>query len=182
MGLCHLTDATRGFAALAITAYATESQMKRAFEEGVLAILAKPIEITPLLTKLASITQGSVVLVVEDDVELCQNLAEILADNGFSAREAHTCAEARRIAATTELCCVVVDRRLPDGDGVELLTELAGREGCHGMLITGEKAQDVPALRDALDDTLEVAEKPLDMRALLRWLQTASRAGAARRD
>jgi signal transduction histidine kinase len=86
----------------------------------------------------------SVVLVVDDNVELAENVAEVLstldgttvecslAESGRTALAA-----ARRHGDATEL--LVVDRRLPDIDGLELVAKI--REHCplaEAVIITGD--------------------------------------------
>jgi len=73
-----------------------------------------------------------VVLVVDDD-QLLGGLVEACLDfEGASVQSAHTLAEARSLLDPT-LAYIVLDRHLPDGDGLELLGELHAR--CPGVPI-----------------------------------------------
>lgn len=165
--------------AIAISAYAGDQEVRRALEAGVIAILPKPVAIPQLLAKLSSLACGDVVLVVEDDLELCQNIAEALADGGFSAREAHSCAEARALAAALEPTCVLVDCRLPDGSGVRLAEELCAGKATIPVLFSGYPSADVdPTGRLAAVGT-RLLGKPLDLRAFLAWLTARTAAKRA---
>lgn len=165
-----------GLPAIAITAYARDSDVRRALEAGVIAVLPKPLAIPALLKKLASLAEGNVVLVVDDDLDLCQNIAEALADAGFSAREAHSCAEARELARSLDLCCMLVDCRLPDGSGVSLVEELCAGKGTAALLFSGYATDDVDPAGRAAAVGARVLSKPLDLGELLGWLADHTRA------
>jgi signal transduction histidine kinase len=62
-------------------------------------------------------------LVVDDNVALVENLAEILDDAGYSVHVAHTCAAALE-AAREGFDVALVDLKLPDGDGTALAPRL----------------------------------------------------------
>ncbi len=64
------------------------------------------------------------VLVVDDNADLADNLAEILAGAGHAVRKAGTCAEALRLAEREGFDVALVDLRLPDGDGNALAARL----------------------------------------------------------
>jgi CheY-like chemotaxis protein len=67
------------------------------------------------------------VLVVDDHPDSADITAQLLALHGHDARAVHTCAEARAAIAGADRFIpdvVVVDVRLPDGDGFALAAEL----------------------------------------------------------
>lgn len=67
------------------------------------------------------------VLVVEDDQFVGDLVTSTLRDQGWSACLASTCADARAMAGKRPLDLLLLDIRLPDGDGWSLLRDL--REG-----------------------------------------------------
>ncbi len=85
-------------------------------------------------------------LLVEDDDALAGALVEGLRGEDFAIDRFATLREARAALSGTAFDAVVLDRGLPDGDGVELLRDLRSRSA------------DIPVLmltaRDALDDRL----------------------------
>ncbi|MBU3694446.1 MAG: response regulator [Rhodocyclaceae bacterium] len=85
-------------------------------------------------------------LLIEDDDPLASALTEGLREEGFAVDRFATLSAARAAASTTTFDAVVLDRGLPDGDGVALLREWRAR------------CADTPVLlltaRDALDDRL----------------------------
>jgi len=94
------------------------------------------------------------VLVVEDDREQRRLLGLVIRAHGYAVVECGTIAEARA-APPCELA--FVDRRLPDGDGLELARELPGRV----VLLTGDELPDpgVPVLLKPV--------RPAELKALL---------------
>lgn len=67
------------------------------------------------------------VLVVDDHPDSADVTAQLLALHGHDARAAHTCAEARAAVTGADPFIpdvVVLDVRLPDGDGFALAAEL----------------------------------------------------------
>lgn len=84
------------------------------------------------------------VLIVEDDKAIAENLYDYLEGKGHRCDYAHSLVSARRLLAAGGWDAVLLDRNLPDGDGVSLLPVLAA----DGM--------PVPVLvltaRDQLDD------------------------------
>lgn len=59
-------------------------------------------------------------LIVEDDNYLQDGLCELLRREGYSVDCAGTCQEARRFAAETTYCLIILDIMLPDGNGLDL--------------------------------------------------------------
>jgi len=64
------------------------------------------------------------VLVVDDNADLAESLAEVLRDAGYAVRCAATCAEALLRAGDEPFDVALVDLRLPDGDGTALAPRL----------------------------------------------------------
>jgi DNA-binding NtrC family response regulator len=96
------------------------------------------------------------VLIVEDDPEQRRVLALIVRTRGHEAVACGTLAEAR---AADPCDLALVDRRLPDGDGMELVRSYPGR----AYLITGQE----PAPGDPEAPVLIKPIRPADLDALL---------------
>jgi PAS domain S-box-containing protein len=93
---------------------------------------------------------GGAILVVEDNADLAENLAEILEDEGASVRIARSGAEAEA-QARAPFDVALLDVRLPDASGLALLGELkhAGDGLAEIILVTGNAA---------LEDAIEAVE------------------------
>lgn len=68
--------------------------------------------------------RGVVVLVVDDHPDTRELYVEFLAAMGLKTLQATTCAEALATIAAEPVDAVVLDRRLPDGDGSEVCRAL----------------------------------------------------------
>jgi PAS domain S-box-containing protein len=64
------------------------------------------------------------VLVVDDDLDLCDNLEDILKNEGYEPFSATTCAEGLKLARELRPKVAILDQKLPDGQGTTLLSEL----------------------------------------------------------
>jgi two-component system, NtrC family, sensor histidine kinase HydH len=64
------------------------------------------------------------VLVVDDNADLAESLAEVLSGAGYAVRSAGTCADALLRAGSEPFDVALVDLRLPDGEGTILAPRL----------------------------------------------------------
>jgi DNA-binding NtrC family response regulator len=157
--------------AIAMTAYAQDDRIRAAVDEGVIAVMPKPLDVPRLLQKLSTVADGERALVIEDDVDLAQNLVELLTERGFSVRAAHSCAEARTLAGSTpDLSVLLTDCRLPDGDGIELVEELCRGSSCTAVVFSGV-IRSLPADTTPACGNIHFFEKPLDLARLLATLR-----------
>lgn len=107
------------------------------------------------------------VLIVDDNVGLAENVAEILASEGAATRHARTGGDALRAAAEEPFDVALLDVGLPDVTGTSLLPELKRLgAGAEVLLITGNAS-----LEDAIDAVAGGAYayvlKPFDPAALV---------------
>jgi DNA-binding response OmpR family regulator len=116
------------------------------------------------------------VLVVEDDAEVSASLCALLAGEGYAPVVARSVAEARA-AGAQDFDVVLLDWRLPDGEGIDFLKEL-------------RKISDVPVLMvtarvDVIDRVLgleigadDYVTKPVEPRELLARVKARLRGRA----
>jgi len=108
------------------------------------------------------------ILVVDDDPDMRENVARILGELDCELICAETGEEAREAAREHSLDLLILDRMLPDADGVELLGRLRG-EGCAApaIIITAHPSLDsaVDALGHSACDYLPKPFKPEDLLA-----------------
>ncbi len=113
------------------------------------------------------------VLVVEDDVELRQMLADALESAGFAAAQASDGLDALERLKAFAYDALVVDLNLPDANGMEVLEDATGRyPGIKAVVITGYGgvSEAVAAMKHGAVDFLI---KPFQMGQLARVLETA---------
>ena len=83
------------------------------------------------------------VLVVEDEQILAQNLEVYLEAQGLEVRVAHEGAKAIGIAETFQPDVMVLDYRLPDMEGFQVLDAVRRNRDCHFVLITAHPTSEV---------------------------------------
>ena len=77
-------------------------------------------------------------LVVDDDGPFCDRLARALASRGFTARTAMSVAEALEAIKIAPPAFAVIDLRLGDGSGLDVMRALkAERADARGVILTG---------------------------------------------
>ncbi|WP_460440953.1 response regulator transcription factor [Amycolatopsis stemonae] len=114
-------------------------------------------------------------LLVEDDRELAGLLAELLAEEGYETDAAHDGQRGLHLGLTGQYDVMVIDRRLPVLDGLELLVRLRARGVTTRVLVLsalGELADRVGGLDAGADDYLV---KPFEAEELLARLRALGR-------
>lgn len=111
------------------------------------------------------------ILLIEDDAALAEALGVHLAGHGMTVDHAAHLEEARLCLATATYGALVLDRGLPDGDGLELLRELrrAG-QGVAVVVLTARSdvAARIAGLDAGADDYLSKPFAPEELVARLR--------------
>jgi DNA-binding response OmpR family regulator len=95
------------------------------------------------------------VLLVEDSDELVVLLKKGLAQGGFSADSVRTAADAAHALATMRYAAMVLDRGLPDDDGLNLLRDMRRRGDPTPVLVLTARdgvSDRVTGLREGADD------------------------------
>jgi CheY-like chemotaxis protein len=111
------------------------------------------------------------VLVVDDHPDTAEATAQLLSLLGHDPRAAHCCAEARGVAAAGFVPDVVLlDVRLPDGDGYHLARELCGLIAARPVLVavTGLQGQDERCRAEGFDHCYLKPLDPVVLTALLK--------------
>ncbi len=80
---------------------------------------------------------GVRVLVVDDDLGVCQSVHDLLSDEGADVMTAHNGIEALRVFESAPIDVVVSDVVMPDLDGYDLFMELKRRGNTPVLLMTG---------------------------------------------
>ena len=129
-----------------------------------------------------SALEGLRVLVVEDDASLSEILCEELQGLGHAAVAAVSVAEGRERLADTELDVALLDLRLPDGSGIELLRRIS-EEGLptEAIVLTGHA--DVPTALEAMKlGAYDYLTKPTRMEELSLLVAKAGEKARLRRE
>ena len=122
------------------------------------------------------------ILVVEDQPLLRQSVARALRSAGHAVTEADSIAEARAEVQLGEPDLVILDRGLPDGDGIDALSAWRQQGRSLPVLVLTAKsavARRVEGLEAGADDYLV---KPFEMAELLARVRALSRRAGEMRD
>ncbi len=115
------------------------------------------------------------ILMVDDDRFFCHMVRSELGREGLEVEVGHTLEDARELALKLAPGVVLLDNRLPDGNGLSLVPDvLRANDGAKVILITGAPSFDnaVHALRDGVHDYLT---KPVDLEQLQMAVRRALR-------
>jgi len=121
-------------------------------------------------------------LVVEDHEVFAKGIKKAFEQTGYVADMVHTCEDASLALSTISYDAVILDRGLPDGDGLNLLQQLRGDgNGIPILLLTarGEVDARVEGLDSGADDYVA---KPVDMEELIARIRALLRRPAATLD
>jgi two-component system, NtrC family, response regulator AtoC len=108
-------------------------------------------------------------LIVDDDSDTAEMLAELVASQGFTAATARTMRDARRQLATHVPDVVFLDLVLPDGKGTELFDDKTALADTEVVLITGHASLEtsIEALRLGAADYLIKPVSPGQVQGIL---------------
>lgn len=150
---------------LVMTAYAEDGLLNDAQDSGAFGVVLKPIDLGRLVETIERVYRADAkILLVDDDRDLRANLLEAVQTcmEGTVAVPAANLAAARRVMAQVEFKGAIVDMRLPDGRGHELVNEL--REAGLPVIVISGYAEE---LEDSKLEADRVLSKPFDTQALI---------------
>ncbi|RUL83394.1 response regulator [Tautonia sociabilis] len=165
----HLRARQPGTVALLVTAYASEDTARAARSAGTWRVLRKPVDIPNLLGLIDQAVGQPLVLVVDDDRDLCENLWDLLRARNIRVGLAHDPQEATRRLAESRYHAVLIDMILPGGDGGTVFRAVRSVDPqARTVLITGCRPESDPMITQALAEGADaVCYKPLDPANLL---------------
>lgn len=159
--------------ALIVTAYAGGSTVEDALAAGAWQVLAKPVDFPLLLGLVGQVMDQPLVLVVDDDPDLCATLWDLLREQGYRVAIAHdepTAAQRLRDAAFR---VVLIDMKLPGADGTSVYRLVRQANPlAHTVVITGHRAELEEMVKQVIDEGADaVCYKPFDVAKLLTTLE-----------
>lgn len=155
-----------------VTAYSVEDLMRQALDEGVFAILSKPIDMDRLFRTIEDAKRdgnGGLVLAVDDDKEICNNFVDILGERGYEVTAAYDGEEAVTKAKTNSFDILLLDMNLPLLNGLEVYRSIKSIQPNIVAIIVSGYAQEMDSLiMQALSENAHTfLRKPVNMEQLL---------------
>jgi DNA-binding NtrC family response regulator len=161
-----------GTVAVIVTAYASHDTANAARAAGAWQILPKPVDFPKLLALVDEAISQPLIMVVDDDHDLCQNLWDLLGERGYRVCIAHDAHEAAERIQDRAFRVVLIDMKLSGEDGgrVFLLVRQTNPQA-RTVLITGFRSEMEQRIQTLLDQGADaVCYKPFDLPALLDTL------------
>jgi DNA-binding response OmpR family regulator len=161
-----------GTVSLLVTAYANPATTDEALTAGAWKVVSKPVDFRKLLGWVDEALGQPLVLVVDDDEDLCATLWDLFRERGYRVSLAHGGRDASEQLRDTRYKVVLIDLRIPDGHGADVFRMVRdANPQARTILITGHRSE--------MDDVIErimaegadaVCYKPFDVPELLAKL------------
>ncbi len=167
-----------GMVPMLVTAYANAETAREAVDAGAWQVLAKPVDLATLMGLVDEAVGQPLVLVVDDDPDLCANLGDLLREHGFRVCVAHDEAGAvERLSEATRV--VLLDLRLPGGDGAAVFRRIReANPATRVVLITGYRDELGSVVSRLLTQGVDAVHyKPFDIPRLLHDLDLLAASG-----
>jgi DNA-binding response OmpR family regulator len=169
----RIKEQRAGTVSLLVTGYASPATAAEALAAGAWRVVAKPVDFPELLDLVDEALGQPLVLIVDDDHDLCANLWDLFRERGFRVSLAHDGREAANQLQETPFKVVLIDLRIPNGDGraVFQLVRKANPQA-RTILITGHRSE----LDQIIDRTIAegadaVCYKPFHVPELLEKVE-----------
>ena len=118
------------------------------------------------------------ILLVEDDRDLAENLAEILVDLGYEVALAESAEKALELVQAGSFQSIITDFRLPGRNGIELIQELRAAGIAVPVVVVSAFMDHRMAERAELAGALDVVVKPVNLEHLLGILAELAQPGS----
>lgn len=154
------------------TAYANRETLAAAQRDGIWRVFSKPLDLQHIIPSLDEASRQPLVLLIEDDEDLCHSLTDVLQDQGYRVCYATQIDYALSCLRAAEFQVILLDMRLPGGFGDEVFSQVRGiSDNVRVVLSTGHRHE----MEDRIQRTLgagadAVCYKPLQIPELLATL------------
>lgn len=177
----RIKEIRSGTVAIVVTAYASSDTAAEVLAAGAWRVLSKPVEFRNLLKLVETAIDQPLVLVVDDDRDLCANLWDMLRERGYRVDLAHDEEEAAKLLSDKSFHVVLIDMKLPGGDGSRVFRRVQAVGQCtRTILITAYPAETDKLVEHVLREGANaVCYKPFDIPHLLQVLETVKPTGTS---
>ncbi|MFN3231018.1 MAG: response regulator transcription factor [Alphaproteobacteria bacterium] len=126
---------------------------------------------------------NTVVALIDDDRALATAMGRYLTEFGFEVRMGVSCADANEMAQAGGVDLFILDRRLPDGDGLAMAEEIKSVSNAAVIILSGlgEVDHRVEGLNTGADDYLPKPAAPEELLARVQAVVRRSRSVSQKR-
>jgi len=160
-----------------MTAYALEDLVQEALAEGALSVFYKPLDIDRVVGLIEEAGRGVLILVVDDDPNMCETLKDILEQKSYKVSVAHSGREAIRCAQEKTHDIVFIDVKMLDINGLE--TYLAIKDinpKITAVMMTGYGQEVAELVEEAIrNNAYTCLHKPMDLDRVVALVEEISR-------
>ena len=159
--------------AIVVTAYASSATANEALTAGAWQVLAKPVDFPRLLRLVDEALSQPLVMVVDDDPDLCANLWDLLRERGYRISVAHDESAAGQRLRDRDFKVVLIDMKLPRADGARVFRLVRETNPqARTIVITGYRSEMDQLVQKVVNEGADaVCYKPFDVPKLLDTLQ-----------
>lgn len=163
--------------AIMVSAYTNRATQEAAIGAGAWQVLSKPVDFTRLLGLVDEAVGQPLVMVVDDDPELCRSLWDLLRDHGYRVALAGDTRSAIQQLDERSFRVILLDMRLPDGTGSDVFEAVrTTRPTARTIVITGQLHELDCLVQEVMRGGADaICYKPFDVSQLLATLNSLSR-------
>ena len=157
-----------------MTAFAVEELIRESLQNGAFGVLRKPIDFEKLFNLIKNATSvGSMILIVDDDDNLCENIKDVLGQKGFRVSVALDSDSAIEKVRENNFDVMLLDMKLPPLNGLETYIAIHEiRPNLVVIIITGYTKEMSVMVEDTLRrGAYSCIEKPINMDNLIAVLE-----------
>ena len=157
-----------------VTGYASPETEIRARDVGTWRILPKPVDLQKLLGFVQEVGEQPLLLIVDDDPDMCSSLSDVFSHHGFRVGIAYSPSEALVQLSRNRYQVLLVDLKLNGSNGTEVFRAVRSFESPpRTLLMTGHRQEFESTIADALAQGADaVCYKPFDIPGLLHTVRS----------
>lgn len=166
-----------GTVAIIVTGFASEATANEVMEAGAWQIMTKPVDFHRLLDLIDAALEQPLILIVDDDEDLCRSLWDVLRERGYRVVMAHRLHDLERQLAARSPRVVLIDMKLPGSDGQVVFQRVRSiTPAVRTIIITGVPMEVDRMIQQVVEEGADaVCYKPFDTENLLATLERLTR-------
>jgi DNA-binding NtrC family response regulator len=152
-----------------MTAYSLEDLIKEALDEGAYGIIYKPLDIDVIIDCIEKAEKGQFVLVVDDDLNMCETLHDVLEEKGYHVATSNDSEAAVNLVKEHDYNLVILDLKMPILNGLETYLKMKQiNPNITAIMMTGFSQEVSELIEESIKNSAYTCLfKPLDVEKLI---------------